>query len=247
MPLHDTEIKSKPSRDGGMTHTHPSFGMIKVSRGSCTPPQRYFGAEHKSDTFYSITISKAQVTQDLGQNWFFGYKSITHVEMTPLQYVELITNPNTEGVPCTIKTTQELGCIQYRPIEEMTQVIKSAADKEMDDLKNRVENIESEVSQILNQKGTLKKADRERLSSLVGALRRTMSSTLPFYRKQFDEALERKKQEAKSEISATIEHAKTTLGSAVLEDPETFKFLLQKEKEKLNPPKRGLGRLDFQD
>ena len=102
----DEDIKREEAgghRDGGFQYSHPCFGMIRISRQSGGDGRKLFGSEIETNNTIAITISEANVTQDLGRNWYYDHTILTEISMSPVQYAELISNPNTQGSPCTIK------------------------------------------------------------------------------------------------------------------------------------------------
>ncbi|MFM9815939.1 hypothetical protein ACKI16_46630, partial [Streptomyces scabiei] len=88
-----------------------------VSRQQTNRKEQLFGSNTNSNSIISIKISNAEVRQDLGRNWYYDTNVITEINMTTIQYAEMISSPNTSGVPCTIKRTEKLGLIKYKPID----------------------------------------------------------------------------------------------------------------------------------
>ena len=118
MKFYDEEIKIKPASHGdGLTYSHESYGMISISRQTGGRELPLFGSEIGSNNTMSIKIEKADVTQNLGTNWYYGHELVCEVLMSPVQYAEMISNPNTPGIPCTIKYSQQHGQIKYRGID----------------------------------------------------------------------------------------------------------------------------------
>jgi len=89
MSEHEEEIEvidEKDSHREGFSYTHPSFGMISVSRMSSSHGERLFGSEIKTNNMMRIEIGECKVSQDLGKNWYFQQNTLTEVIMTPVQY-----------------------------------------------------------------------------------------------------------------------------------------------------------------
>jgi len=212
------EIKTKEGNMEGLNHEHPSFGMVSVSQ--MQGGVRLFGSEVSVSSFIKLSISHANVTQDLGSNWYSTSESITEVWMTPVQYAEMISSPNTQGVPCTIRHTQKLGTIVQAHIDTVTEFSQSELEKKASDIKQQARNIKIKVDEILSKKGAFKKSDKESIAALIHELSQGVASNFGFYEKCVHENIERAKMEAKSEIEHHITHAISKAGVAALQDPE---------------------------
>lgn len=235
MSKHQEEIKREqstmPGRDDDYKYSHPSYGMISVSRYTGGGGDPMFGSEVESNGGIRIAIHEANVEQSLGRNWYHSNKLITEIRMTPVQYAEMISNPNTQGVPCTVAFTQDLGHIEYKGINTVTEHVESKIDSKVTELKSRISTIDKQVSDILTQKGTLKKADKDQIRSLVSKMVVDLCSNMEFYEKSLKESIDRTKMEAKTEIESYLTNAIARIGAKALEDPETLKLVLASEDE----------------
>lgn len=210
--------------DGEVTYSHPSYGMIKVSHFSGGKGE-LFGSEIKSSGGVCFTISEAQVTQSLSTNWYFDKEVITEVEMTSVQYAELISKPNCQGQPCTIRHRSDMGRIVYKGIDTKVQYAESEVNDKLETLKSTVKSLTREHSAILNQKGALKKADKEAATKLVERIDQILNGGMDFYLKSVREALDYAKVEAKADIEASAAAMINRLGTEVLTNPEALKLL----------------------
>ena len=203
------DIKKVTRSDGEIEYSHPSYGMIQVMR--TTGCERgLFGQTLPSQSTMNINVSNASVKQDLGKNWYHEHRTIISVEMSAIQYAEMISSPNTQGVPCTIRHTESLGSIEYSPLETEVAYTESALEGSISSLKNRAQKMEAEIQQIL--KGQLKKADKEELSTKIMKLCQDIVSNIPFYERQMQKSVNRMKAEAKTDIDAMLLHAVTEAG-----------------------------------
>ena len=222
----DVKVRSKEYGSGGLIYSHPSYGMIRVSRftgGKC----EFFGSEITNNGGVSITIEEAEVTQSLGKNWYYGNKVVTQVDMSPVQYAEMISNPNTQGMPCTIKYRQDKGYIQYKGIDTQTEYIETEISEKVKKLEDDVDTLVKRQAAILSQKGTLKKADKEELLRIAQKLQGTLKSGLPFYLDSLKEAVEYTKVEAKADMESYAASMIHRTGLEVLKNPEKVEKLLE--------------------
>lgn len=216
--------------DGDFTYSHPSYGLISVHRQQGGTVEPLFGSEVASNTKVAITIKRAKVTQRLGKNWYFERDLICKVLMSPVQYAEMISNPNTQGAPCTIDYTQDDGAIKYKPIDTQISYVESKIETEVSQLKTNVKQIQKDIEVILNQPGTLKKKDKQDIVGLVNKLTNKIRDSLPYYEKQLQESIVKLKSEAKTEIDAYVQHAISKAGVIALNNPEALKLMLEDKK-----------------
>jgi hypothetical protein len=219
-----TTVKAKHPHKGD-THIHPCFGKISVNR--ITGRANLFATSIENSSFMSVTISECEVTQDLGRNWYMPKKEIVEAWLSPVQYAELISSPNTSGVPCTIRYRTDLGHITPRSIDTITQFAKSELEKSADSIRMKAAKIADEVNEILSKKGSLTKVDRGEIYGLVASLSTDVKSNFKFYEENVHKGIEKAAQEAKAEIDHHINHAITKLGVETLSSPEAMKLLLR--------------------
>lgn len=224
----DEDIKCTDiSHREGKNYTHPSYGMVRVARQSGGNSTPLFGAEIESNSQMAIEISTASVTQDLGRNWYYSKDIIVEAILSPVQYAELISNPNTQGSPCTLRYTQDKGHILYKGIETQTQHVESHIKQRVADLKKSISNIKNSAETILSKKTPLNKKDKESVLKLITNLVVEFNSNLPFYEKCFTENLSKQKSEARAEVESYLAHAVTQTGLKALEDPEVLALVLK--------------------
>ena len=221
------KVEEASRHDGDSVYIHPSYGMIGVSRRSGNSGVPLFGAKTPSDASIVIKISEGEETQTLGKNWYSSRKTLTSVEMTPVQYAELITNPNCSGVPCTIKYTSDKGHIKYRPHATEVEYLEVKINEELNNLKTNLAKKKTRVKEILSQKGALKKADKDELMALMNNIDVDMQSNIPFYKQCMAESVERMVVEAKCDVESMTMNVQNRLGKALLEKPELISLMLE--------------------
>lgn len=213
-----------------ITYSHSSYGMIKVGRhmGNFND---LFGSEVNNSSAICINISEAELTQDLGDNWYHATNTICEAYLSPTQYAEMISNPNTEGVPCTLRYTESKGHIVYKPhatqVEYSLQKVKDIADN----MQNTLSKYQNRAKEILSQKGGLKATDKKELLNLFMSFDREMRDGLPFYTKQVKDNAERMVAEARIDAEAFVTQVHTKIGSKLLENPQAIALLLEDKSE----------------
>lgn len=226
--MYEEEVKVEKGRINGFKYSHASYGMIHVSRQTCGGGgTELFGSGLRSNTQMSIVIEKGEVTQDLGRNWYFGLQNICEVLMSPVQYAEMISNPNTQGVPCTIRYTQEYGHIQFKGMSSQTEYIEEVIKEDFVNIKEKTNELANQFSAILSQKGTIKKDDKKALMNLIDKLVQGINSNLPFMEESFNKSIERTKLEAKTEIESYLQNAINRVGLKALQNPEALALVFK--------------------
>lgn len=220
------EKEDAPSPFGGMSYSHPSYGVARFSRVSGDRGQLY-GSKINSSNTVELTISTSKCRQDLGRDWYYDQDQIINVTFTQTQFAELLTNMNASGVPCTINYREALGHIEFAEMPHELEYIKDEIQAKQVEQKGKLHALQKEANGLLTKTGTLKKADKERLIEINRLIVNLSDSSLPFYAKSAEETIEKATQEAKAEIEAFNLHAVTTLGLKALEDVDLVKRLLK--------------------
>ncbi len=211
----------------GTKYTHPTYGMIRVSRLVGDFKDSLFGTEVDHSSAMEITIGGCELTQHLGCNWYYMKETKTKVRMSATQYAEMISNPNTEGVPCTITEVKGEGRFKYQPHNTQIEYALEKVNNLADDMLSKTKDAQAQALAILQQKGAMKKADKELLASLINSMTRELHDGLPFYTDQIKKHGERMVMEAKTDAEAMVTAVQTKLGSEVLKNPNAVKMLLE--------------------
>lgn len=196
----------KETKNGEENYTHPSFGMVSISRVSTTG-KKLLGSSLKHENFISLKINKAEmVNRELHSTEFFSKNKIIEINLTSAQFAELITTLNYgSGTPCTITYDKYDGHIEYqepsssRPEDELNKMQTFAVqdkDKKINDI---IQNAQS----ILN-KNSIGKKDREYLLSLFKLLTNYTEEKFNFMQQQFQKKMEKHITDAKTEIDSTL-------------------------------------------
>jgi hypothetical protein len=192
---------------------HPSFGVINISKGTCTEKMNLFGSSIQQHTFIEISISKAILMRDLSRDWIMSDHGfpIVSVYLSPSQFADAITSLNQgEGTPCTISSID--GHKIKEPILESKRV---QFDNEFEDLMKEVADNSNRfyvrISEILS-KPSIGKHDREEIKKELDQLKMQIESNMPFIKRQFSEQMDETVVEAKNEITAFLEDKIKKLG-----------------------------------
>ena len=121
-----------PGRDDASRFTHPAFGMARISNPSGGDGV-FFGSEVRAQHFVSLEITEADMVRDLARSWYFPRGELIRIDMTQVQWAELVASGGRSGVPVTIRWVRGEG---YRPqIDQVRDIslFQREADKELAD------------------------------------------------------------------------------------------------------------------
>lgn len=209
-----------------------SYGMISVGRVTGGGKEGLFGSSINHTNTISLKIGHGSLTRDLSSDWFHMEDRLIEVEMSTLQFSELITSLNVgAGIPCTIKFTKDDGHINFKPLDNIVSTFKKEVKNKLSNVSRAMDGIDYKVSELL-KKSTINKAERlellEMLTTITGTLR---GSNIGFTADMFDEQIVRTMSEAKCEFEGFVLHRLTELGLAHLKGEFTQTIGTKEKKE----------------
>lgn len=194
------------------TEAHESYGMIGVVRGQSTNPQNLFGSSIQHRSTISIVIHSAEHVRDLSTDWYHAQRQLIEVEMSQAQFAEMITSPNIgDGVPCTIRRIDGK-LMEEPPFESKKDIFNREFQEQMQKIVDEDTPYMQEALEILNNKSSITKGDRETIKSAISMLLQEVKSNLGFTYKQFQEQMDKTVQEAKAEVESFVETKVRSLG-----------------------------------
>ena len=183
---------------------HPSFGMIGFSRVSNTSRRNLlFGSplDRHHETIV-MRVKTAERNHHFNRDWFRGCQQLIEVEMSPMQFAQLLTTMNFgDGVPCTIRYTADNGMIGPVPddyIPEQVMILEDVKRK-ADDLVGSMSERRRQLKNLLSKKN-INKSDREEIARLSESLFRWLEEHIPFAFKSFEESAEKVVTAAKAQV-----------------------------------------------
>lgn len=200
----------------GEMEKHASWGMIGFYRTQGGERQ-LFGSDISNHNSIRLAIKHAKKHRELGRDWTMGDDMICEVELSALQFAELLTNMNVgDGVPCTIRYTNNDGYIKYQKEKSKIDVIYSERDDIVDKASSNLREVERELSELICNKKIAKTVGTELLQKLSSALSDLEGNNFEFYKKQATEEIDKMVVEAKSQISEYVSHKIYSIGLETL-------------------------------
>jgi hypothetical protein len=211
--------------------THESYGLIGVHRTQGRV-KNLFGSSIEHNSTILITIKRAEKDRHGNRDWYFGRDLLLELEMSPIQFAEMITSLNVgDGVPCTLRYINGYNRIPDPPDVNQRQLfeddfkndIEQVTDKFVEDYKN--------IRNILTKKGHLTVTEKEYVLAKISRLNKTISDSIPFIQKQFNEAMDKTVLEAKGEVEAFITNKIISTGIKTIKDE--FKMLTEGDQNEM--------------
>lgn len=210
----------------GVKTTHPSYGTLLFSRRTGAK-EALFGSSIQHRDTICMTLHHASIERGLNRDWIHGDKVIAKVEMSYSQFAEAITSMNIgTGVPVTVRWTEKDGKIPLCDFVSKREQFEDEFKLQRENATRLSAELIQEVTELFNQKGTLKKADKEEILRKLNKLKMDIGINTDFIVNQFNEQMDKTITEAKGEIEAFCQNKINAIASAALvEHREEFRKL----------------------
>lgn len=196
-------INLKPTKVGGM------IGVSRVQQGS----RKLFGSDVETNDAILLTIKRAEKCRELNRTWVHGTEKITEVLLTPYQFAEMITLMNYgDGVPCTIKFTQNDGWIDFKPEEDKFKLILDERKESLNERFKELDDVIKKLSSLVETNKMPKTIGREILDALSRLNGWIDGEGRNFINNQAKLEIEKMVVEAKQNIQSYIDYKVTQTG-----------------------------------
>ncbi|ATN93490.1 hypothetical protein [Pseudoalteromonas phage J2-1_QLiu-2017] len=219
----DEPVQVKEGSLGGDCYSHPCFGMARVSHLNAKSGHSLFGSDLNHTDVFELTISGAEVTQKLGQNWYFDKDIKVRVQLTGTQFIGLMTNMNSQGVPCTINYSTDLGHIKTKMPPKLIDYTKQGLLRQPDKLVERAEDLVAFVKELTEQKKAVNKGQKETLERKAQNMLSALKGNYQFDVNNVEDAINLMIADAEVATSQTLDRIIREKGfDAVAEDIKTY-------------------------
>lgn len=189
-----------------------SWGMVGIYRVYGNG-RELFGSDVTNHNTIRLTVKHAEKHRELGRDWTMGDDTICDIELSALQFAELLTNMNVgDGVPCTIRYTKEDGHIKYKNEKSKIEIIKEERDTKIDVASTNLQEAIKQLNELIDNKKISKTVGNELLSKLETATSNLGGENYEFYKKQAFNEVAQMVCEAKSQISEHINNKIYSVG-----------------------------------
>lgn len=188
--------------DDTQKESHESYGMLRIGR-STGHNTVLFGSSIPHHHTITLSIHPGEVVRNLNHDQYHGkHLPFIEVEMSQAQYAEAITSMNMgSGVPVTVRHFN--GKDMEKPTFTNKRVqFEQEFKKSMQDLEKRLSRLTEDAEDVLMNKKSLNKNDRNTILNELNALKRELASNIPFMASSYNEQMDKTAQETKAEVEA---------------------------------------------
>jgi hypothetical protein len=209
-----TTRKDNNDPTGGYTETHPSYGVIGISRVSGKGV--LFGSEVTHHHFLKITISEARRVVHPPREFVMANRELVEVYLTDAQFAQMITSPNQSvGVACTINRAI---CDQGQPWvhprhggrpeppepEHYTQKYKDVMGERSEKISEHIAKAKKQIDALMDGTDKPTKTNLKALQNALHMAQMNFDKNMPYVMEEMSEGIEKKMATAVSEFESYI-------------------------------------------
>lgn len=195
---------------------HPSQGQVSISRSSISGTGvALYGSDNLHNQTITMAFCESSVSRQNVSDHRFGFKRVFEVEMSALQWAEMVSSFGGSGTACTFRGRADLepyAVERYEMPASNTDNLKVDLSDSMGDGLSRLCQVEKDLREAMNSKGPVsKKALQEIWSNALRAYN-DLGPNVDFVQKNLEEEIERKMAEARMEVEAYVSNRVQQLG-----------------------------------
>ena len=185
---------------------HPSFANLYIGRSQCSGQKALFGSSIKHHDTISLRISPAYIDRDLNMDrYFHETRPYIEIEMSQSQFAQAITSLNMgAGVPVTLRRLNDQ-YIEPCPFVDKREQFSNEFREDMKELTKKLKETTEAVEELIQNKRTFTKADKEKILSTLNSVTMQIGSNYPYMYSRFNEQMDKTVTEAKAEIECYIQ------------------------------------------
>jgi len=194
-------------KDNEERSTHESYGMVSFSRRTGNPGRLFGSPLNQHESYVCLSIRKSELIRDGLHDRTYGSirGDLIEVDMSAAQFAELLTTMNVGmGVPCTISSFNGRQMERPPEIEHEVEKVRTTFKKELSNLVAETKKNTKEIWDLLDTKGSLSKADREKIKAHLSHISMELEANMPYTLDMFREATEKVVVHAKAEVDAFV-------------------------------------------
>lgn len=204
--------------DKDTEYTHPSYGMISISHRSGSPKLFHSALDHHYN-YVTIAIKTARLFRSDTGDRLYGpmHGDIAEVDLSAAQFAELLTTANIGlGVACTLRNVGNKRIEPPPNIDSQPENLRTEFKARASEFSKRILAETAEVKELLKNKATISKGDREKIASVLGQVAQELEQNMPFLVEMYQEATEKVTGAAKAEVEGFLVGAIRQAGLAAL-------------------------------
>lgn len=185
---------------------HPSYANLYIGRSQCSGQQALFGSSIKHHDIITLRISPAYMDRDLNYDRYYAENHpYIEINMSQSQFAQAITSLNMgAGVPVTLRQING-EYIEPCPFVDKREQFSNEFREDMNELTKKIKETTKAVEDLIQNKRTFTKADKEQILSTLHSVSQQLSSNYPYMFSMFNEQMDKTVTEAKAEIESHLQ------------------------------------------
>lgn len=185
---------------------HPSYANLYIGRSQCSGQQALFGSSIKHHDITTLRISPAYMDRDLNYDRYYAENHpYIEINMSQSQFAQAITSLNMgAGVPVTLRQING-EYIEPCPFVDKREQFSNEFREDMNELTKKIKETTKAVEDLIQNKRTFTKADKEQILSTLHSVSQQLSSNYPYMFSMFNEQMDKTVTEAKAEIESHLQ------------------------------------------
>ena len=185
---------------------HPSYANLYIGRSQCSGQQAMFGSSIKHHDIITLRISPAYMDRDLNYDRYYAENHpYIEINMSQSQFAQAITSLNMgAGVPVTLRQING-EYIEPCPFVDKREQFSNEFREDMNELTKKIKETTKAVEDLIQNKRTFTKADKEQILSTLHSVSQQLSSNYPYMFSMFNEQMDKTVTEAKAEIESHLQ------------------------------------------
>ena len=211
---------------------HPSYANLYIGRSQCSGQQALFGSSIKHHDIITLRISPAYMDRDLNYDRYYAENHpYIEIDMSQSQFAQAITSLNMgAGVPVTLRQING-EYIEPCPFVDKREQFSNEFREDMNELTKKIKETTKAVEDLIQNKRTFTKADKEQILSTLHSVSQQLSSNYPYMFSMFNEQMDKTVTEAKAEIESHIQARMQDVALKAMENAQVREALPDEEQD----------------
>lgn len=211
---------------------HPSYANLYIGRSQCSGQQALFGSSIKHHDIITLRISPAYMDRDLNYDRYCAENHpYIEINMSQSQFAQAITSLNMgAGVPVTLRQING-EYIEPCPFVDKREQFSNEFREDMNELTKKIKETTKAVEDLIQNKRTFTKADKEQILSTLHSVSQQLSSNYPYMFSMFNEQMDKTVTEAKAEIESHIQARMQDVALKAMENAQSREALPDEEQD----------------
>lgn len=203
-------IDKRFGSDEETKEVHPAYGVVKLTKAHSSEDIVMFGSDVTHRTTINLSVHTAYKRRSLhnDNDWVSDDEMIVDLSFSPAQWGQFVSSiGDGSGTPCTINYRQCGKIIAAPYIERMESITQTFSREAFERNKKVLTDLQTMVEQLAelgNGKSAIPKGEFKKLVRAIANRVENMPSNAAFSIDQFSEAMDKIKNEVKSEVDAFL-------------------------------------------